>query len=245
MPKPVLRTCLTLGTFAVLLPSPAFGQAPPGYEIRDTTAWDNSDAFGLHYHDGHYGTLYYRGAFVDTVEIRFGLLPFDGGVIYRPVGTELADRYPGADPDTTRAWVGKPETYFKDGQRTLLRELLPQYSGNAAVVADGRVLYYWGVRPDTAQWWTRLSAMRYDARTAQVDSTLLHVDYFDTDSGGFFRPVKKVGALLCFYESWGNRLFLLDSAMTIVRRFGPPSRVVGRSNDWQSRENRSCDDVRP
>ena len=243
---PMRCACLTFGMIAVLLPSPAFGQTLPGYEIRDTTAWDNNSVAGLFpAYEGYYGVLYYRGDFVDTVDVTFGLLEFDGGVIYRPLGTARALRFTAAGLDTTAvAHVWKGEAYTKDGQRTALADLLPQYrSGESAIVVDGSVLYYWGVRPDTSQSWLRVSAMRYAATTAQVDSSFLYVELLAADSGGWFQPVKFVNDRLCFYETYGYRMFLLDTAMTIVRRFGVPPGEAGREGDWQNRQTRSCDEA--
>ena len=243
---PMRCVCLALGMMAVLFSSPVFGQALPGYEIRDTTAFDNNGLEGPFWrYVGNYGLLYYRGAFVDTVDVTFGLLPFDGGAIYRPLATEPSRRFSVSGIDSTpQAVVWKPEAYIKEGQRIPLSEMLPQYSwAESAIAVDGSVLYYWGVRPDTAQWWKRVSAMRFDATTAQVDSSFLYLEFFEVDSGGFYRPVKFVGDLLCFYETYGFRLFLLDTAMTIVRRFGIPPGEAGRDGDWENRQTRSCDEL--
>ena len=85
--------------------------------------------------------------------------------------------------------------------------------------------------------------MRFDATTAQVDSSFLYLELFEVDTGGWYRPVRFVGGLLCFYETYGFRLFLLDTAMTIVRRLGVPPGEAGREGDWQNRQTRSCDEA--
>lgn len=117
---PMRCVSLTLLMMAFLFPSPTFGQVSPAYEIRDTTAWDNGNLYGMWAGPGHYGLLYDSGVFMDTVDATFGLLRFNSGMIYRRVVTFHSSTFPG-HPDTSTVVIDSVLYYWgiRDGERYL------------------------------------------------------------------------------------------------------------------------------
>jgi hypothetical protein len=148
-------------------PLPTDDIIPPGYTLTDTTDW----ATDLEY--GKRAILRRAGIAIDTVDLIFGVAAVgEDSLVFLPVRTESVPltrtSVPSYDRSPTEHVLWTPLA------RRELREFLPFFNSffSSPRITHGSVIHYWGIghRGETAN---RLYGMRYDFRTAHLDSLFL------------------------------------------------------------------------
>lgn len=140
---------------------------PPGYTLTDTTTWATM------LEDGQRAILRRAGIAIDTVDLTFGVAAVGkDSLVFLPVRTDTV-------PLTTTS-VPSYESFPTEHvlwtplARRELREILPFFNSffSSPRITRSSVIHYWGIghRGDTAN---RLYGMRYDFRTAHLDSLFL------------------------------------------------------------------------
>jgi hypothetical protein len=140
---------------------------PTGYALTDTTNW------GTFEEDGQRAVLRRRGVAIDTADLTFGVTAVgQDSLVFFPVRTDTVPL-----PTTS---VPSYESYPREHvlwtpvSRRELRELLPFFNAlisSPTTPRDG-VIHYWGVQPHGKT--NRVYAMRYNFRTAHLDSLFLN-----------------------------------------------------------------------
>jgi hypothetical protein len=122
--------------------------------------------------DGARAVLRREGAVIDTVDLSLFDLTVVGqdSLVYLAVRT---DSVPITTP--TQSWRESFPTehiFWTPESRRELRDVLPFfYAFASSPIMHGSVIYYWGLAPKAPT--NRLYAMRYDFRTAHLDSLFL------------------------------------------------------------------------
>lgn len=147
---------------------------PAGYTLTDTTEWATI------MEDGQRAVLRRGGAVIDTVDLAFGVAVVGkDSLVFFPVRTDTLPLTTTSVP-TYESWPTEHVLWTPTSRREL-RDLLPFFNAFiSAAVAHGTLIYYWGVSPHDQT--NRLYAMRYDFRTAHLDSLYLNrEDQLGTD----------------------------------------------------------------
>lgn len=148
---------------------------PSGYSLTDTTSW------GTIMEDGQRAILRRGAVAIDTVDLTFGVAAVgQDSLVFLPVRTDTVPMTTAATP-----WYESSPTehiLWTPQSRHELRKLLPFFNSYFSSPTNARdsVIHYWGLAPGNKT--NRLYAMRYDFRTAKVDSLSLNrEDTFATD----------------------------------------------------------------
>jgi len=140
---------------------------PSGYTLGDTTDWHSM------LEEGRRAMLRRAGATIDTVDLTFGVAVVGkDSLVFLPVRT---DTLPIAI-DSVVWYESFPTQHvlWTPVRRRELSDLLPFFNANfsSPTIARESVIYYWGIAPhDTG---SSLYAIRYDFRTARLDSLSLN-----------------------------------------------------------------------
>ena len=139
---------------------------PPGYTLTDTTAWATIEE------DGERAILRRGEVVIDTVDLAFGVAVVGkDSLVFFPVRTDTLPLSTTSVP-TYESWPTEHVLWTPTSRREL-RDFLPFFNAFiSAAVAHGTVIHYWGVSPHNQTF--RLYAMRYDFRTARLDSLYLN-----------------------------------------------------------------------
>jgi hypothetical protein len=148
------------------LPTPQ-DTLPTGYVLTDTTNWGTIEE------DGQRAILRHGGVTIDTVDLNFGVAAVgQDSLVFFPVRTDTVPL-----PTTS---VPSYESYPREhvlwtpASRRQLRDLLPFFNAfisSPTTPLEG-VIHYWGVQPYGKT--NRVYAMRYNFRTARLDSLFLN-----------------------------------------------------------------------
>jgi len=148
-----------------IVPVPA-SPLPPGYTLTDTSGWSTIEE------DGERAILRHGGVAIDTVDLNFGVAAVgEDSLVFLPVRTDTV-------PLTTTS-VPSYESFPTDHvlwtptSRRKLSDVLPFFDAyfSSPTIPSMSVIHYWGIAPHKPT--NRLYAMRYDFRTARVDSVFL------------------------------------------------------------------------
>jgi hypothetical protein len=146
---------------------------PPGYALTDTSEWENAIGWG-----GNQALLRRAGTTIDTVDLTFGVVSVGtDSLVFVPV------RSGAITPGDSLSWVETSpidHVLWTPTRRRELREFVPLFLRRSSpIVTNESIMYYWGItRADQA---FSTYAMRYNFRTAQVDSLFLREDDMATD----------------------------------------------------------------
>ncbi|HEY3746787.1 MAG TPA: hypothetical protein VGL17_11125, partial [Gemmatimonadaceae bacterium] len=139
---------------------------PAGYTLTDTTNWGTIEE------DGQRAVLRRGGVAIDTVDLTFGVAAVgQDSLVFFPVRTDSLPL-----PTTS---VPSYESYptehvlWTPVSRRELRKLLPSFNAFISSPTTPRegVIHYWGLQPHDKT--NRVYAMRYNFRTAHLDSLFL------------------------------------------------------------------------
>ena len=140
---------------------------PTGYALTDTTNWGTIEE------DGQRAVLRRGGTAIDTVDLTFGVAAVgQDSLVFFPVRTDTlplpTTSVPSYESYPTEHVLWTPVT------RRKLREVLPFFNSFISSPTTPRegVINYWGVQPYGRT--NRVYAMRYNFRTAHVDSLFLN-----------------------------------------------------------------------
>jgi hypothetical protein len=123
--------------------------------------------------DGARAVLHREGVVIDTVDLTLFDLTVVGqdSLVFLAVRT---DSVPITTP--TQSWHESSPTehvFWTPQSRRELRDILPFFfASSSSPIVHGSVIYYWGIAPRNPT--NRLYAMRYDFRTAHLDSVFLN-----------------------------------------------------------------------
>lgn len=140
---------------------------PSGYALTDTTNWGTIEE------DGQRAVLRHGGVTLDTVDLTFGVAVVgQDSLVFFPVHTDTV-------PLTTTSVLSyesfpTEHVLWTPDSRRQLRDLLPFFNAfisSPTTPRDG-VIHYWGVQPHDKT--NRVYAMRYNFRTAHLDSLFLN-----------------------------------------------------------------------
>jgi hypothetical protein len=139
---------------------------PSGYTLTDTTDWATIEE------DGQRAVLRRAGVAIDTVDLTFSVAAVGkDSLVFFPVRTDtlpLPASAPSFESYPTEHVLWTPVT------RRKLRDVLPFFNSfisSPTTPRDG-VINYWGVQPYGKT--NRVYAMRYNFRTAHLDSLFLN-----------------------------------------------------------------------
>lgn len=146
---------------------------PLGYALTDTSEWENTIGDG-----GDRALLRRAGTTIDTIDLTFGVVSVGtDSLVFIPV------RSGSIMSGDSVVWVETSPTDFvlwTPSRRRALSEFVPLFLDRSSpIVTDESIMYYWGIARSEAAF--RTYAMRYDFRTAQVDSLFLREDDMATD----------------------------------------------------------------
>jgi len=166
LPQAVADTTPPLAPEVPDTSSPQPTNLPPGYTLTDTTEWATI------MEDGVRAVLRRGGVVIDTVDLAFGVAVVGkDSLVFFPVRTDTLPLSTTSVP-TYESWPTE-HVFWTPTSRRELRDLLPFFNAFiSAAVAHGTAIYYWGVSPHDQT--NRLYAMRYDFRTAHLDSLYLN-----------------------------------------------------------------------
>jgi hypothetical protein len=154
-------------------PSPAIMPVPPsplpsGYTLTDTTEWSTIEE------EGQRAILRRAGTAIDTVDLEFGVAAVGGdSLVFLPVRTDSLP-LPTTSVPSYESYPTQ-HVFWTPTSRRELRDMLPffnAFASSAVIPSQSEQIYYWGIAPRTPT--NRLYAMRYDFRTARVDSVFLN-----------------------------------------------------------------------
>lgn len=128
---------------------------------------------------GEQALLRRAGTTIDTVDLTFGVVSVGtDSLVFLPVRSERffsGESVVGVDISPTDHVLWTPS------RRRELREFLPLFSNaSSPIVTNESIIYYWGIAPSEQAF--RTYAVRYDFRTARLDSLFLRMDHMATDS---------------------------------------------------------------
>ena len=151
------------------------GTLPSGYTLTDTTSWGNM------LEDGQRALLRRGGVTIDTVDLNYGVAAVgEDSLVFLPVRTDSVPLPTTIDP----SYESFPTQHvlWTPTSRRELRTVLPFFNADASspTIPRESVIHYWGVAAHDKT--NRIYAMRYNFRTARLDSLYLNrEDSFATD----------------------------------------------------------------
>lgn len=153
---------------------------PVGYSLTDTTEWGNM------LEGGKRAILRREGALIDTVDVDVGVYPIGkDSLVFLLVRTDSVPFF----HDSTAFYEDSATEYvlWTPIWRRELRDLLPFFKSDnsSPLIANNSVIYYWGIASPGPEY--RVYAMRYDFRTAKLDSLFTHVDDLGSDYRYYLR----------------------------------------------------------
>jgi hypothetical protein len=140
---------------------------PSGYTLTDTTGWATI------LEDGQRAILRRAGAAIDTVDLTFGVSSVgEDSLVFLPVRTDTVP-LPTSNVPTYESFPTQ-HVLWTPVSRRKLRDLLPFFDAyfSSPTAPRESVIHYWGIAASKPT--NRLYAMRYDFRTARVDSVFLN-----------------------------------------------------------------------
>jgi hypothetical protein len=147
-------------------PVPTDDILPPGYTLTDTTNWATM------LEDGPRAILRRAGIAIDTVDLVFGVAAVgQDSLVFLPVRTDTVPLTTTSVPSYES--FPTEHVFWTPLARRELRGFLPFFNSFfSSPRITGSVIHYWGIghRGETAN---RLYGMRYDFRTAHLDSLFL------------------------------------------------------------------------
>ena len=149
-----------------IVPVPA-SPLPSGYTLTDTTGWATIEE------EGRRAILRRGGTAIDTVDLTFGVAAVGAdSLVFLPVRTDTVP-LPTTSVPTYESFPTE-HVLWTPVSRRQLRELLPFFNAYASspTIPRESVIHYWGIQPRKPT--NRLYAMRYDFRTARLDSLFLN-----------------------------------------------------------------------
>jgi hypothetical protein len=183
---------------------------PSGYTLTDTTSW------GTALEDGQRAVLRRGEVMIDTVDLFFGVAAVgQDSLVFLPVRTDTAAITGGSV--TWHESYPTEHVFWTLASRRELRAFLPFFNAyfSSPTIARESVIHYWGMERDGSAY--RLHAIRYDFRTARLDSLFLNRDSAGTDYRYHFRPPRVQGNEVSFGGS------VLDATTwRVIRRDPPP-----------------------
>jgi hypothetical protein len=185
---------------------------PLGYSLTDTTDWGN--AIG---EEGKRAVLRHGREIIDTVDLAFGVLAAGkDSLVFLPIRTDSVGFSDGAGSIVHES---SPSVHFlwTPLRRRKLSDVLPFFNADLSspTIADKLAIHYWGLpHRDTT---CRLYAMRYDFRTARLDSLFLrHQSVGPTDYRYVFGVPQIKGAEVSF-----GRVVVDRGAWHVIRKDPP------------------------
>ena len=148
-------------------PPPSPDSLPLGYTLTDTTNWQTM------MEDGQRAILRRGGVAIDTVDLNFGVAAVGvDSLVFLPVRTDTVPI-----TTTTPPWYEsypREHVFWTPTSRREFRELLPFFNAyfSSPTIPLESVIHYWGIQPHKPT--NRLYAMRYNFRTAHLDSLFLN-----------------------------------------------------------------------
>lgn len=143
------------------------GTLPSGYRLTDTTEWGNM------LEEGQRAVLRHGEVTIDTVDLEFGVAAVgEDSLVFLRVRTDSA-RLPTSPTPAYESFPTDHVLWTPASQRKLsdfLRFFDPYFSSPRIVGTSG--LLYWGIAPRVGT--NGLYAMRYDFRSARLDSLFLN-----------------------------------------------------------------------
>ena len=206
--KLVISTVTGLLAVVVAVPSHVTAQEQQHvYLISDTADYATMIYGGLR------GILYQDGAYLDTVDVSFGVQHVPGGILFLPVRVYDRDNI-----DCARDGLCSDFTnymFYNGREGTALHELVPELLDHwsSPSVIDS-LLYFWGIARHPEGGYT-ISAMRHDLAVSRTDSTYLYRDALATDNPWHFRRPQQEGALIRFATF--QRVVWLTPSLELVR----------------------------
>lgn len=139
---------------------------PPGYTLTDTSGW------AFFEEDGQRAVLRHEGVAIDTADLYFGVVAVGrDSLVFLPVRTDTVP----LSTASVLTYESFPTEHvlWTPTSRRKLSDLLPFFNAGASSPTSPTtsVIHYWGIAPHPPT--NRLYAMRYDFRTARVDSVFL------------------------------------------------------------------------
>lgn len=185
---------------------------PAGYTLTDTSGW------AFFEEDGQRAILRRGTVAIDTVDLYFGVsVVGEDSLVFLPVRT---DTIPLSSASVlTYESFPTEHVFWTPTSRRKLRDLLPFFNADASspTTPSMSVIHYWGIAPHPPT--NRLYAMRYDFRTARVDSVFLdREDALATDYRYHLGIPQIHGSEVSFDG------VVLDSSTWRVIRHDPPPR---------------------
>jgi hypothetical protein len=139
---------------------------PSGYSLTDTATW------GTDLEEGQRAVLRRAGVLIDTVDLYFGVVAVGAdSLVFLQVRTDSVPLHRLATP--TYESSPAEHVFWTPASRRELRGLLPFFDSyfSSPMFASESAILYWGIAPRAPT--NRLYAMRYDFRTARLDSIFL------------------------------------------------------------------------
>ena len=185
---------------------------PSGYVLTDTTDWGNPLEEGTR-------AILRRGVTsIDTVDLGFGVAAVgQDSLVFLPVRTDtvalMTDTGPSYESSRTDHVLWTPV------RRRELSDFLPFFDADRSspTISRNSVIYYWGIaRRKPAN---RLYAMRYEFRTARLDSLFLNrEDALETDYRYHLGLPQIDGNKISF-----DGVILDDATWRVIRQEPPPN----------------------
>jgi len=184
---------------------------PSGYTLTDTTDWATNTDYGKR------AILRRGGVVIDTVDLTFGVAAVgEDSLVFLPVHTDTVP----LSTASVLSYDSFPTEHvlWTPVSRRKLRDLLPFFNAffSSPSIARQSVILYWGLGPGDKT--NRLYAMRYDFRTARLDSLFLNrEDRLATDYRYHLGPPQIHGNEISFDRA------VLDGTTWLKIRENPPA----------------------
>ncbi len=179
----------------------------PQYSLRDTAEWANM------IYGGTRAVLHQDGAYVDTIDLAFGVQHVPGGRLFLPIRSYDIDNIDCAGDGVCSDF--RSFTFYDGKTRVKLSELVPQLmTGLSSPSVIDSVLFFWTIDRHPQGGYT-LWAVKHDFRGGLADSTYLYRDFLETDYPWYMRPPVEDDELIKF--GTGLRFFWLTKDLEIVR----------------------------
>ena len=140
---------------------------PSGYTLTDTSYWSSL------LEEGQRAVLRRGGSMIDTVDLTFGVVAVgQDSLVFLPVHTDTTPLR--TTPEPVFETFPTEHVFWTPVSRRELRDFLPFFNSNFSspvITRDSSVLYWGLARHERA---SRLYGMRYDFRTAHLDSLYLN-----------------------------------------------------------------------
>jgi hypothetical protein len=198
-----------------------------GYSLTDTTDWGNTIGW-----EGKRAVLRHGQEIIDTVDLDFGVLSAGkDSLVFLPIRTDSAGFDIG---DGVIVHESSPTAHilWTPLRRRKLSDVLPYFDTDLSspTIADTLAIHYWGLHTPC-----RLYAMRYDFRTARLDSLFLkHHRMIATDAQDFFGVPHIRGTEVSFGE------MMVDRKTWRVVHKGSPADPSGDSVVSEGQDSGGC-----